>query len=226
MALPPWRVEQTIRDRWRNVVAGLQQINPRSVVRPSQAADIIRLSLPSPPGQVKLVIAPVVLNLPERANSNATNLYVVLKGWLSFSPAASSQDPLQTKDFGTQVAYFRHKGSQLYHVFGAHFDLDTGVVGHPVCHAQIASQLGFSQHVCNRFNLADSLVDSVIGVMRTVRIPTAQMDIFSVLRQICADHLVGDDPAPLVLNRFRAIATDCDIAGPVRPYVRSLDWYH
>ena len=52
------------------------------------------------------------------------------------------------------------------------------------------------------------------------------MDIFSVLRQICADHLVGDDPAPLVLNRFRAISTDCDIAGPVRPYVRSLDWYH
>ena len=225
MALPAWRVEQLIRDQWRRVVTGLQQINPRSAVRPNQPADVIRLSPQSPTGQIKLDVAPVVLNLPERANGNTTNLFVVLEGWLSFDAPTSTQQSLPTADFATRVAYFRRKSNQLNHVYGAHFDLDTGTVGHPICHAQMASQLASGNYVRSEFNLGVSLVDSVDRVMRTVRTPTAQMDVFSVVRQICADHLVGGNPAPPVLSRFHTISDACDIAGPVRPHLRSLHWY-
>ena len=215
-----------IRDQWRKAVAGLQQINPRSVVRPNQATDVIRLSRHSPAGQVKLDVSPVVFNLPERANGNTTNLFVVLQGWLSFVASTSTQASLPTADFGTRVAYFRRKSNQLDHVYGAHFDLDTATVGHPICHAQMTSQIASGNHVRSKFNLGDSLVDSVDRVMRTVRTPTAQMDVFSVLRQICADHLVGGNPAPPVASRFATVSNACDIAGPVRPHLRSRLWYH
>ena len=225
MALSAWRVEQIVRDQWRKVVAGLQQINPRSTVRPSQPTDVIRLSPQSPSGQIKLDVAPVVLNLPERANGNTTNLFVVLQGWLSFDALTSTQVSLPTADFGTRVAYFRRKSNQLDHVYGAHFDFDNGTVGHPICHGQVASQLASGNYVRSEYQLGLSLVDSVDRVMRTVRTPTAQMDVFSMLRQICADHLVGGNPAPPVVTRFHAIANACDIAGPVRPHLRSLQWY-
>ena len=221
-----WHVFRTITDQWRKVVSGLQSLGRGSAIHPPNPHSVFFLEGHSNTGPIRLRVDPILLKLPERANDAARNLYVVLEGYLAFNRPANVLTPLATCDFGTRIGYFRHKPAhgRLDHVYGAHYDLDTSGSAHPVCHAQFASYLHFGQQLVNQFHLPHA-TDSVSSVLRTVRSPTAQMDVFSVLRQLCADHLVGENPGPSVLHRFRAISTDCMVAQPIRPHVESSHWY-
>ena len=51
------------------------------------------------------------------------------------------------------------------------------------------------------------IVDNMKGVLRTARVPTAQMDAFSVLTQICADHLIGYKPTQEAAKAFEYISS-------------------
>ena len=219
-----WQVFGATTNRWHKVVSGLQRIGRGAAVHPHQATDVFSLDVESTADPIRLKIAPVVLNLPERANHQAPNLYIVLQGWLAFTRPTDPQAPLCTTDFGTQVAYFRHKAGRLDHVYGAHYDLDLNASGHPICHGQVASKLDFGQHVLRRFDLP-SPTDWVGHVLSTVRIPTPQMDFFAVLRQICADHLVGGTPPQPVLRSFRTISAHCDVGDPIRSHLQAGHWY-
>lgn len=221
-----WHVFRTITDKWRKVVSGLESLGRGSAVHPPNPDSVFSLEDHSNTGPVRLRVAPVLLKLPERANEAARNLYVVLEGYLAFIRPTDVETPLATCDFGTRIGYFRHKPAheRLDHVYGAHYDLDTSGSAHPICHAQFASYLHFGQQLVTQFHLPQA-TDSVDTVLRTVRTPTAQMDVFSVLRQICADHLVGENPGPSVLQTFRAISTDCMVAQPISPGFESSRWY-
>lgn len=197
-----WRVRQQVQTAWGHAIHHLRQISQSATVRPQTAEEIFQLDQNAPDDVVKLSIAPTVFFVNERASRAGPNLFIVVDGWLSFEGPDFRAQPFRTKEFGTQVAYFRAKRNSLDHVFGAHYDMDESDYRHPVFHAQLASRLQSAEHVRSLFTQNQQTYDGMANVFRTARIPTAQMDIFSVLVQICADHLIGPQPAPATTSAF------------------------
>jgi hypothetical protein len=192
-------VQNMIHGAWSVVSQAVQAMYSASAIRPQQAVDVFRLDASAPDDEVKFIINPIVFNLPERATRQDANLYVVLSGWLSFEGDFKSV-PLRTRTYGTEVGYFRTKRQDIYHVYGAHYDLDEKA-GHPVFHAQIGSQVGFVAAVNSHFHKKfESPTDHVTHLLPNVRTPSAQMDVFSVITQLCADHLF--DGSPTAINSF------------------------
>jgi hypothetical protein len=137
---------------------------------------------------------PLVFKLPERGGAASPDLFVVVCGLMDFDRAACrDDDELQVRSFATQVGYFRHRGGVLSHVYGAHYDFAPDEVGHPAFHAQIKSFEWLAAEVRNRYGITAPVCDEVKKILRTVRIPTAHLDIFSVFLQLCADHLMRKD---------------------------------
>ena len=141
---------------------------------------------------VRFELRPVVFNLPERGDHRECDLFVVVRGRLSFRREDfRDRKALLTHDFGSEVGYFRRAGDSLTHVYGAHYDLATNELGHPAFHAQLGSFADFADHVREQFGVSGQVVDPMKGLIRTVRVPAAQMDVFSLFVQICADHLLS-----------------------------------
>ena len=79
--------------------------------------------------------------------------------------------------------------------------------------------------------------NAIDGILRTVRVPTAQMDVFSVVLQVCADHLIMQGSAPEVADAFKKIVEACGFFGGAGYRVtelsnegaaacyRSMHWY-
>lgn len=179
-----------------------------------------------------------MFHVPERANGGESNLYVAVLGWISFGAPLASDPRRTTLQFGTQVGYFRVKGGQLVHIYGVHYDMDETLPGHPVFHAQMSSQVELGTDVSRLFNLQLDTGDDLPGVLlRNVRTPTAQMDVFSVITQIGADHLVSEASGPEVHAAFARLRDACDFfmgaAGrlaylsslPATHCYRSTHWY-
>src|SRR6266699_1038779 len=77
-------VVKQVTSAWDNVRAGMKRLFPASSPR---TFDAVQIFLPdaSAPDVVKLLVTPVIFNLPERAGRQAgANLYIVVSGWLSF----------------------------------------------------------------------------------------------------------------------------------------------
>ena len=84
----------------------------------------------------------------------------------------------------------------LEHVYGAHYDMDEASFGHPVFHSQLGPQVEFGSTIGELFR-HDGQVVNYMGKNpphRTKR-PRRRWMSFSVLTQICADHLMGEQPA-------------------------------
>ena len=171
--------------------------------RPNDGYQIFSLIAPQrTAGEIGFEIKPVVFNLPERANGEAV-LFVVVRGKLYFDEAAIKQNVLRTLDFATEAAYFRKKADELEHVYGAHYDFARNEVGHPAFHAQMKSFAERFHQVTSAFEMTCTSKDLVDGVLRTVRLPSAQMDFFSFILQLCADHLIDKNSGPEELSAFR-----------------------
>lgn len=196
---------------WQAATYGLQQMNQASSVLPSGAFQACRIDTGAPDDLVKIDFGPIVFNVPERPTHRSPDLFIVARGWLTFEGQNLSQVPLLTKNFGTEIGYFRQKAGRLEHVYGAHFDMDEAGPGHPVFHVQIGSQLSFGDSVREIFKRDEAVVDQMGTVLGTVRTPSAQMDIFSVLTQICADHLIWRDSSEEVKSAFARIRRTCDL---------------
>ena len=195
-------VRRRASDAWQATVHGLQQMSQASSVRPQSGFEVFTLDVSVPDDQVKLDFGPIVFNVPERPNKGSANLYVVAKGWLTLEGPNFKELPLRTKNFGTEVGYFRQKGQSLEHVYGAHFDMDESRPGHPIFHVQFGSQHESVAAVREFFKCNGEVVDRVGGVLGNVRTPTAQMDIFAVVAQVCADHLIWQDSGKDVKDAF------------------------
>lgn len=231
------RVLQRVEQAWGQVTHGMQQMYQQSSVRPASFHEIFRLDGTAPDDEVKLLVGPMVFNLPERANGSAANLFIVVEGWLSFEGPDFKATPLKTKGFGTEIGYFRRKAGRLEHIYGAHYDMDEKGTGHPVFHAQISPKHEFGARVNDQFRLNAEVINQMGIILGTVRTPSAQMDVFSVLTQICADHLIWEKSADEVRGAFKALRgagtflvgaahrLDYLNTPPANTCYRSIHWY-
>lgn len=204
------QVLQRVAEAWQSATFGLTKMYQASQVAPSGGFEAFRIDADAPDDVVKLNFGPIVFYVPERPNRRGPDLFVVAKGWLTIEGPDFKTLPLRTKTFGTEVAYFRQKGGNLEHVYGAHYDMDEEKAGHPVFHAQFGSKEAFGAAVLELFKRDEAIVDRMGVILGTVRTPSAQMDIFSVLAQIGADHLMGPSPSPEVKTAFTGLRSSCD----------------
>ena len=230
------QVLQQVQNAWQQSVVQMKRMYGASVVRPADPNEIFVVKVDSN-DEIKIEVNHVVFKVPEKANSRASDLYIVVCGWLSFQGPDFSIKPLKTKSYGTWIGYFRSKPGQLSHVYGAHYDMDEERPGHPVFHSQIGPQTAFGEIIKQQFHLTDAIVDEMGNLLRTVRTPSAQMDIFSVFMQVSADHLFGKDPSKDVKRAFGSMRTASDFylgAGnhlaylnqpPANTCYRSRHWY-
>lgn len=231
------RVLLRVRTAWEQAVHSMQKMYQASVVKPASVYEIFQVDQAPGDDEVKVLVGPIVLNVPERPNRANADLYVVLGGWITFEGPDFKSAPLKTKDFGTQVGYFRSKSGALKHVYGAHYDMDETRPGHPVFHAQLKPQLAFGDTVQAQFSVKGDVIPDMGNILKTVRTPSAQMDVFSVMTQICADHLVGEESSPEVLGAFAGLRASCDFligaahrldylnTAPASHCYRSTHWY-
>src|SRR4051812_19871863 len=132
------KVDTQLRNAWSDVQSAIQRMAFGSDVRPANHRDVFRF-VDDPDGLTKFEAGPVVFRVPERPNKFAS-LYVVVRGWMTLGAPRDGDPRNTTARFGTKVGYFRLKADKLVHVYGAHYDLDEDLFGHPVFHAQLSSQ--------------------------------------------------------------------------------------
>jgi hypothetical protein len=180
-------------EQWTNVKTQLDRLSLPNA-RPDDGYGIFSLiEHPKVDGQLGFEIAPVTFNVPERANASA-NIYIVAKGRIYLEQDALKSDgALKTVSFATEVGYFRMSKGKLNHIYGAHYDFSLDEIGHPIFHAQMKSYNERARLVSDAYQLDCDSNDLIKDVFRTVRLPTAQMDFFALVLQICADHLMSKD---------------------------------
>jgi hypothetical protein len=138
---------------------------------------------------------PVMLILPERVDDTEAEMHIVLEGRITIDKTHFSEHKqLRTISFGTQVGYFRLKKNDgiLQHVFGAHYDLTENETGHPAFHAQLKHKLEFADVIQKKYT--GQTLDTknfMENLLKTARLPSAQMDVFAFLLQAVADHLMS-----------------------------------
>jgi hypothetical protein len=195
--------------QWQVVVNTIEKLSPVASVRPDDGYALFQATRYSSPNIVGFELAPVVFNLPERANQRDADLFIVVVGQLEIRLGESSNSKvLKTHSFTTRAGYFRRKNNELRHVYGAHYDFAINQVGHPTFHAQLRSFSELSTHIVQKYDQNDMrTVDSMEGLLKTVRLPTAQMDFFSLFLQICADHLLYEQSDPEAVEAFSTLLT-------------------
>jgi hypothetical protein len=197
-----------VMERWNLAMAQFARLNMPRVLPGDAHAIFSIVNYPKTPDEIGIEVKPVVFNLPERANGSP-NLFVVVEGRISFDESAIQNDKsLRTMGFNTRAAYFRKKADELEHVYGAHYDFAPDEIGHPAFHAQMRSYLGHNQWVVKYFEMTECTSnDRVDRLLRNVRLPTAQMDFFSFVLQLCADHLLSKDSGEEERAAFGSLKT-------------------
>ncbi len=181
-------------DHWTAALTVLQQLRPAASVRPANGWELFRFGTGNDASIVEFDFGPAVFNVPERAASIGVDLFVAVDGRLAFRrDRFVAERRLVTHSFGTRAAYFRKKPSGSEHIYGAHYDFSLDELGHPVFHSQMRSFVEMWNTVEENYCAGIVGDDRVRGILQAVRIPTAQMDVFSFFLQICADHLMCPD---------------------------------
>jgi hypothetical protein len=225
-------------ERWEDFLTELARLNGAAEVRPSDSVAIFKIHPTSPPHPVKVELAPIVFNLPERAGNLSIDLFVVIHGLLAVERSTvATATIMKTDTFATKVGYFRRTPSFLTHVFGAHYDFAPNDLGHPAFHGQFKSFCALSSHIRTHYKVTKPDKDLVDGILKNVRVPTAQMDFFSLFVQLCADHLMFNRSGPdekTAFNSLLRVSTFCQGAAYQLPRLtdvvagqcyRARHWY-
>lgn len=177
---------------WNHVVAAIPKLYSSADLQPADVNSALGVADPqSDPEAVQFELRPVVFKVPESIRKASGQLFVVVRGRFAFRRDAFENDQeLVTQNFATEVGYFARRRDNLAHIFGIHYDFTPNQLGHPAFHAQLKSFIGFATWVKDRYGFEGEPTDEVTRILRTVRVPSAQMDVFSVFLQVCADHLV------------------------------------
>ena len=217
-------VQQKLNVAWDLMLVRIRRMYSASTVRPAKGTDIFVFDGASGKNCYKFNVAPIVLVLPERAGKPKPKLHIVIEGKLELF--VQDKNNIYTNGFGTRVGYFRTDGETVEHIYGAHYDFDEALA-HPVFHAHIASQIGLLDAINTHLHIGwtrDSTEDKVSPLLSNVRTPTAQMDFFSAVAQICADHLVYEASSEDVQTAFRELCASTNIfvgAAYCKPYLNS-----
>jgi hypothetical protein len=217
---------------WQGIRSSMRKMHPTTIIQPGNATDVFRPE--EAIGGSKFNVGPIVFGVPERAPeapsfNTINNLFIAVEGWITFGSQPSVGELRVTEEFGTQVGYFRRTGDELSHVYGIHYDMDERLHGHPVFHAQMSPQVKFAPIVERYARLAVSDFEWERGLLRNVRTPTAQMDAFSVITQIGADHLMSQGSGTEVRSAFKTLRAACDFflgAGARIAYLNGLPASH
>ena len=228
---PPGRRVQTVQKqlntKWMAIRGIVTRMNPEVDIEPSTGNEVFRVTTDE---HIRVDVSPIRFYLPERAKQHAPNLHVVIDGWIEFDGTA---DELRTTGFGTRVAYVRAKQGQFEHVYGTHYDQSEDALGHPVFHAQINPMIDLTTRIpgCDR----DMLEDKVTPILSNVRTPTPQIDVFSAIEQVCADHLLWEKSQDDVRDAFEELREHCaffdgsghlmGFAPAIADCCRSTHWY-
>lgn len=190
---PKRKVLQRLLNHWDDVKAAFEGMSMAVAVRPDDGWRVFRVTDETNEDPMTFEILPVVLNIPERASHRSNDLFVVVGGVIQFRRSdCLSELPLLTYSFKTRVAYFRVKRGSAEHIYGAHYDFAPNQLGHPVFHSQMCDLVGMWTHVEEQYEFAGITPENRIrGILGTVRVPSAQMDVFSFLLQLFADHLLS-----------------------------------
>lgn len=231
------RVQNKLAAVWQDFKGNMKRMRHESDVRPGSSEDIFKFREVACSDEIKVEVDPVVFKFPERAEKAICSLYIVVKGWITFKSPIETDAKWRARSFGTSVGYFRIKPNHLLHIYGVHYDCDENSFGHPVFHAQFKSQLDLLEEIRERFRERSSACDKVKNILRNVRTPSAEMDIFSVFIQICGDHLIYEGSSTDEKAAFSQMLKSCGfftgaaerishLHQPSRPYCyRSGRWY-
>ena len=193
-------------EQWNAVRSEIRRMHQGVQIRPDDINSLLRPIDGTDPNVAYFQLHPVVFNLPERATYADTDLFVVIEGLLSYRRPEFREDKrLLTDSFATHAAYFRRTRDALLHVFGVHYDYSRDDIGHPAFHGQMKSFVDFGELVKQEYRLDLQVQDSIKGVLNRVRVPTAQMDVFSVFLQMCADHLLHNGSSTDEVSAFSAL---------------------
>ncbi len=224
--------------QWDHLKAEIERLQSAAEVRPGDGYQVFQPVDSEAEGVAAFEIQPSVFNLPERANDVSMDLFVVVEGRISFRRREfAEENVLATHSFATKVAYFRHRSTSLVHVYGAHYDFSLDELGHPVFHAEMRGYPELAEYVKECYGVGNAVDDRVTGLLKNVRVPTAQMDVFSVFVQLCADHLLYTDSGPEEKAAFNSLlqrSAFCKGAAYQMPHLqteeartcyRSRHWY-
>jgi hypothetical protein len=193
MANIDYKIQRALMNQWDAVRACIERLNNSATVSPTDPLKLFRVTH-SDEDLVTFAIGRTLLIFPERANDMQNKMHIVVTGQLSIDKKQfEAKGEIRTIGFKSAAGYFRlkHDGT-LQHVFGAHYDLTEDEVGHPAFHAQLNSFLDFVDEVQGRYGSAPlQVTNEMKNVLKTVRLPSAQMDYFSLLIQAMADHLIS-----------------------------------
>lgn len=131
--------------------------------------------------------------LPQRPGSrksNSENVFITAK-----LTGLVKERRLHLTHYGTEIGYFRQTSASspltdLEPITGYHydFDCDGNKFNHPIFHAQPKIRAG-DRYLGLKTNITHRAYPDHKEI-RTIRIPTPQMDIFSAIVMILADHVV------------------------------------
>lgn len=203
-----FQIQKQLTHHWEHVTSCIQRLNNASVVTPSDPYRAIQHHRDRDDEVCEFTLGPVVLNLPERASDPRTPLYIVTRGMIGIDLrhfAESAQ--IRTVDFGSEAGYFRLKGNILHHIYGAHYDFSRDEIGHPVFHAQMKSFAEMFAVVNEHLGMDWAVSDDINKLLKNVRMPTAQMDVFSLLLQMIADHLISSTSSDEEIAHFDALVS-------------------
>lgn len=190
-------MRQRLVAQWDEVKTALERLSGAAEVRPSDGWTVFQSAASTADNVVEFNFGPAVFNVPERATHLNADLFVAVEGRLGFRrDLYNSEDILATNTFSTKAAYFRRKQDGAEHIYGAHYDFTLDELGHPVFHSQMRSFAEMWASVIREYEINGLAEDRVEGILRTVRLPTAQMDVFSFFLQLCADHLLFGNSGP------------------------------
>jgi hypothetical protein len=231
------KIKLKLEEAWTGIVAALAKMSQGTDVRPAHASEVF-IYEENGDGVLEVTIKPAVFVLPERANNPDRNLRVVVEGRIRFAKTRAADGRAATGTFSTRVGYFRVKKMTVQHVYGAHYDFEESQMGHPVFHAQMASQAHLWDNATSSALMPIGHDDDLVSaILRNVRVPSAQMDVFSVIIQVCADHLISEDSPEEVRRAFDELRETCNFfagaAGrlsylnsePAISCYRSTHWY-
>jgi len=221
---------------WTTALGNMSKINNNMDVQPRPLDKAFTLSEETS-STVEVRANDIVFKVPEDAKSKKT-LYICLSGAILIEAPGGfgKSSDFRTTRFQTRVAYFRAKEA-LQHVYGVHYDMDEERVAHPVFHGQMRPFLDKSECVCRNYKLDLVAENHMKGVLQNVRIPSAQMDFFSVVTQICADHMLDKTSDDNSRKAFQSVRKACDFfsgaahrleylnSEPAISCYRSTHWY-
>src|SRR5579859_2487516 len=186
------KIRKALISQWDEFRTYVGRINPSAIsISPTDGFAVIK-HVGSTAHTCNFEFAPVLFVLPERAGTTSSDLHVVIQGKLAIDrDHFAAGEKLRTSSFGTEAGYFRlRKESGFIHVFGAHYDFSLDALGHPVFHIHVKSFVEFGEILKTHYGMEDINVDDAMrSVLKSVRLPSAQMDAFSLFLQLVADHL-------------------------------------